>query len=201
MEEWFQIYLAIFLFIILYVLYKSIKRYLRKRKAKKLKYEWTWIIKKAKVFDIRKRYVSWDRDSSWYYLYWLEAEDENGNLFNSETFRDAEHGWRTLEDMVVKYDGVTYDLWKKDEAIKQINDNIHRLEMELSNDPWFFKKRELKRDIEAMKRYIDMANEWPVDPYLMCNGHKVSVWDIIDVFVDPGNPELYYFDLDFTKEK
>ena len=52
-----------------------------------------------------------------------------------------------------------------------------------------------------MKKYIDMANEWPVDPYLMCNGHKVSVWDIIDVFVDPGNPELYYFDLDFTKEK
>ena len=103
--------------------------------------------------------------------------------------------------MKVKYDGVTYDLSDKDNAIKQLNDNLHRLEMELQNDPWFFKKRELKKDIEAMKKYIDISNEWPINPYLICNCHKVSVWDSVDVFVDPENPNLYYFDLDFTKEK
>lgn len=47
----------------------------------------------------------------------------------------------------------------KDNVIKQINDNINRLEMELQNNPWFFKKRELNKDIEAMKKYIDIANE------------------------------------------
>jgi hypothetical protein len=36
--------------------------------------------------------------------------------------------------MKVKYDGVVYDLADKDNAIRQINDNIQRLEMELSND-------------------------------------------------------------------
>jgi cell fate (sporulation/competence/biofilm development) regulator YmcA (YheA/YmcA/DUF963 family) len=37
--------------------------------------------------------------------------------------------------MKKKYDGVTYDLADKDNAIKQVNDNIHRLEMELQDNP------------------------------------------------------------------
>ena len=185
--------------ILLIFIYIFVSDYLRKCKAKKLKYEWTWILKKTKVFKIWERYESWDDYS--YYLYRLESKDETWNVYISKEFKDAEHGWRTVEEMKVKYDGVIYDLSDKDNAIKQVNDNIHRLEMELQNDPWFFKKRELKKDIEAMKKYIDIANEWPIDPYLVCNGHKISVWDTVDIFVDPENPNLYYFDLDFTKEK
>lgn len=186
--------------IILIFIWAWVSSYLRRRKAKKLKYEWTWIVKKTKVSDVGERYVSWDEDSSWYYLYRLESKDDNWNVYKSDEFKDAEHWWRTLEEMVKKYDGEVYDLWNKDVAIRQINNNIQRLEMELSNDPWFFKKRELKKDIEAMKNYIDIANEWPVDPYLVVNWHKISVWDPIDVYIDPENPNLYYFDLDFTKQ-
>ena len=186
--------------IILIFIWAWVSSYLRRRKAKKLKYEWTWIVKKTKVSDVGERYVSWDEDSSWYYLYRLESKDDNWNVYKSDEFKDAEHWWRTLEEMVKKYDGEVYDLWNKDVAIRQINNNIQRLEMELSNDPWFFKKRELKKDIEAMKNYIDIANEWPVDPYLVVNWHKISVWDSIDVYIDSENPNLYYFDLDFTKQ-
>lgn len=156
---------------------------------------------KTTVSAVRERYVSWDEDSSWYYLYRLESKDESGNVYNSEEFKNAKHGWRTLEEMKKKYDGVIYDLWDKDNAIKQVSDNIHRLELELQNDPWFFKKMSLKQDLKAMKNYLDMANEWPITPYLVCNGHKISVWDSIDVFVNPDKPSQYYFDLDFTKEK
>ena len=184
--------------ILLIFIYIFVSDYLRKRKAKKLKYEWNWIVKKTKVFKIWEKYESWDDYS--YYLYRLESKDETWNVYCSEDFKDAEYGWRTLEDMIIKYDGVTYDLSDKDKAIKQLNDNLHRLEAELQNDPWFFRKRELKKDIEAMKNYIDIANEWPIDTYLVCNGHKISVWDSVDVFVDPENPNLYYFDLDFTKQ-
>ena len=185
--------------ILLIFLWTWVYAYLRKRKAKKLKYEWVWIVKKTKVFKIWEKYESWDDYS--YYLYRLESKDETWNVYCSEDFKDAEHGWRTLEDMIIKYDGEIYDLWTKDVAIKKINENIQRLETELQNNPWFFKKIELKKDIEAMKKYIDIANEWPIDPYLVCNGHKISVWDSIDVYIDPENPNLYYFDLDFTKEK
>lgn len=181
------------------------REYLHKQELKKLKYEWMWISKKVIVFDIGKRYVSWDSESFWYNLYRLEAKDENDKIYKSEEFSDefmyAKRWWRTLKQMLIKYDGVLYDLWKKDESIKQINDNIHRLEMELQDNPWFFKKRELKWDIKAMKKYIDIANEWPITPYLEVNWHKISVWDSIDVFVNPENLNEYYFDLDFTKEK
>ena len=187
--------------ILLIFIYIFVWDYLRKRKAKKLKYEWNWVLKRLKVSSVKESYVSWDEDSSWYYLYRLEVKDETWNVYKSEYFKDAEHGWRTVEEMKVKYDGVTYDLSDKDNAIKQLNDNLNRLEMELSNDPWLFKKIWLKQDINAMKKYIEIAKEWPINPYLVCNGHKISVWDTVDVFVDPENPNLYYFDLDFTKEK
>ena len=183
------------------IIFIYVRKYLRNRKSKKLKYEWTWVVKNTKVFAVREKYVSWDKDSSWYYVYRLESKDEIWNIYKSDKFKNAEHWWRTLEEMVKKYDGVVYDLWNKEVAIKQINDNIQRLEMELQNDPWFFKKRSLKKDIEAMEKYIEIANEWSLNPYLVCNGHKISVWDSITVFVDPGDSELYYFDLDFTKEK
>jgi len=187
--------------ILLIFIYIFVWDYLRKRKAKKLKYEWNWIVKRLKILSVKESYFSWDEDSSWYYLYRLEVKDETWNVYKSEYFKDAEHGWRTVEEMKVKYDGVTYDLSDKDNAIKQLNDNLNRLEMELSNDPWLFKKIWLKQDINAMKKYIEIAKEWPINPYLVCNGHKISVWDTVDVFVDPENPNLYYFDLDFTKEK
>jgi hypothetical protein len=37
--------------------------------------------------------------------------------------------------MKKNYDGVIYDLADKDNVIKQINDNINHLEMELQNNP------------------------------------------------------------------
>jgi hypothetical protein len=196
----YSIVFLLFLLIIGFSVFRVVKSYIYKHKMKKLKYEWTWVLKKTKVLAVRERYVSGGEDSSWYYLYRLESEDETSNIYVSESFKDAKHGWRSLEEMRVKYDGVIYDLWNRDEAIRQINDNIHRLEMELQNDPWFFKKRELKKDIESMKKYIDIANEWPITPYLIINSHKISEWDSIDVYVNPDKPEQYYFDLDFTKE-
>jgi len=201
LSEELKLYMPFVLFILAILLFRWIKKYLHKRKINKLKYEWEWVMKKTTVSAVRERYVSWSDDSSWYYLYRLESIDENWNVYSSEEFKDAEHGWRTLEEMVKKYDWVTYDLWNKDEAIKQVNDNINRLEMELQNDPWFFKKIWLKKDIKAMKNYLDIANEWPITPYLIINWHKISVWDFVDVFVNPNNLNSYYFDLDFTKEK
>jgi len=187
--------------IMLVFLYLGVLDYLRYRGAKKLKYEWTWIMKKTTVSTVGEKYVSWDGDSSWYYLYRLEAKDDAGNIYRSKEFKNAEHWWRTLEEMVKKYDWVVYDLWNKEVVIRQINNNIQRLEMELSNDPWFFRSMSLKTDIAAMKDYIKIANEWPVNPYLICNGHKLSVWDSVDVYVSPEDSELYYFDLDFTQEQ
>lgn len=188
----FLLFMWIFAFIL-------IKQYIHKSKAKKLKYEWTWVLKKLKVSAVREKYIP-SKSSWWYYLYWLESKDESWNTYKSESFRNANHGWRTPEEMKVKYDWVVYDLWNK-EVISQLNETINWLEIELSNYSWFFKNSDLINDIESMKQYIKIAKEWPITPYLFCNWHKISVWDTVDIFVDPKNPKLYYFDLDFTKEK
>lgn len=192
------------LFILLFwgiIIFLYLRKYLHDNKLRRLKYEWIWVMKKTKVMAIWKRYAKWDSRYSPFYVYRLESVDENGNIYKSKEFEYVNHWWRSLEEMVKKYDGVIYDLWNKEVAIKQIEDNIQHLQTALESNPWFFKKMWLKKDIKAMKNYIDIANEWPINPYLVCNGHKVSVWDSIDVFVDPENPSLYYFDLDFTKEK
>lgn len=195
--EEFAPFLLIFWVVLIFTV---VPKYLRKRKIKKLKYEWGWVMKKAIVSVVGERYVGWDEDSSWYYLYRLEAKDETWNIYKSDEFKNVENGWRTVEEMKKKYDGVVYDLSDKDNVIKQLNDNLNRLEMELQNNPWFFKKIWLNQDIKIMKKYIDIANEWPITPYLVINWHKISVWDSIDVFVNPDKPSEYYVDLDFTKQ-
>lgn len=183
------------------IVFIYIRKYLHDSKLKKLKYEWLWVMKKTKVVTIWQRYVKWDRKGSWYYEYWIETEDENGNIYRSETVGNTAHWWRSLEEMMKKYDGVVYDLWNKEVAIKQIEDNIQHLEMELKSNPWFLRKRKLKKEMETMVDYLDIADEGPIAEFLRFNGHKVSVWDNIDVFVNLDKPEEYYFDLDFTKEK
>ena len=192
------------LFILLFwgiIIFLYLRKYLHDNKLRRLKYEWIWVMKKTKVMAIWKRYAKWDSRYSPFYVYRLESVDENGNIYKSKEFEYVNHWWRSLEEMVKKYDGVIYDLWNKEVAIKQIEDNIQHLQTALESNPWFFKKMWLKRDIKAMKKYIEIANEWPITPYLVCNGHKISVWDTIDVFVNPDKPKEYYFDLDFTEEK
>lgn len=178
-----------------------ILKYLDKRKVRKLKNE--WIMKVATVSAVKECYIEWDKDknSLWHYEYRLEAKDESWKVYCSDLFKNVKHGWRTLKQMKVKYNGVTYDLSDKDNAIKQLTNNIQRLEAEFLKDPWFFKKMGLKIDIKELKEYIEIAKEWPVIPYLIRNGHKISVWDYVNVFVNPNKPKEYYFDLDFTKEK
>jgi len=183
------------------IIFIYIRKYLHDSKLKKLKYEWLWVMKKTKVVTIWHRYVKWDSRYSPFYAYRLESVDENGNIYKSKEFEYVNHWWRSLEEMVKKYDGVFYDLWNKEVAIKQIEDNIQHLEIELKSNPWFLRKRKLKKEMETMIDYLDIADEGPIAEFLILNGHKVSLWDNIDVFVNLDKPEEYYFDLDFTKEK
>ena len=196
-SSWDIIPILFFAVIICVIIYSR----LYKKKLKKLKSEWIWILKKTKVVAVKEVYHSWDDSSSWYCTYWLESKDEEWNLYKSDTYKDLEYKSRSVEEMKRKFNWVEYDLTNKDAATKQINDNISRIESELSNNPWFFKKRKLKLELDSMKEYLEMANEWPIDPYIVINGHKLTIWDEIDVYVDANNIKRYYYDLDFTKEK
>ena len=189
------------IFIILAVIGFYVYTEIRKRKLKKLKYEWTWLLKKTKVSHIARVYHSWNDDTRWYYEYRIESCDDNWVCYRSNSYKNIEYGWRTPEEMRRKYNDVIYDLNNKEVALKLINDNIIRLECELANDPWFFKKKSLKIELETMREYLNIANEWPIKPFVVIKDHKISEGDSIDVYVDPNKDRDYYFDLDFTNER
>lgn len=179
-----------------FCLFDPIKKLLHDRKAKKLKYERTWILKKTKIFNIGKRHVSTQDDS--YDLYRLESKDEAWNIYRSDDFLDYREG-RTLNDMIKEHNWIIYDLRNKDAATQQITNRIKELDMEF-NDAWFFKQVKLRWDISWLEQFLAIAKEGPVKPCIVCYGKRVYVWDSIDVYVSPEDPKLYYFDLDFTKE-
>ena len=188
-------------FFIWFVLFGLVKELLHNRKEKKLKYEKTWILKKTKIFNIGKEYVRINDDSHDYShdYYRLESKDEDWNIYRSDNFANY-HEWRTLNDMIKKHNWTIYDLRNKDAAIEQLTNDIKQLDMEYDN-AWFFKQEKVRWNIACLEQFLAIAKEWPVKPYIVCNGKRVSVWDSIDVYVSPEDSELYYFDLDFTKEK
>ena len=186
---------VIFIWILFFIF---IYAWIRQNKIRKLKFEGIWMLKKTKIFKIWSHYHAWD---TWYSEYWLLSKDESWTVYKSGSFKNLEYGWRSIHDMKRIYNWIEYDLSNKDIATRQVNDRISFLESEIVNDPWLFKKMDLNFELKTMKEYLDIINEWLINPYVVINKHKVSGWDYIDVYVDPMNLDNYYFDLDFTKEK
>ena len=122
------------------------------------------------------------------------------NEYKSDSYRDLESWWITEEELKSKkYNNKEYDLTSKD-IIRQLDQEIINLEWEITT-AWILKKVILKSNLFVLNEYKKLALTWPVPPYVVIKGHKISVWDEIIVYVSPENPKKYYFDLDFTKEK
>lgn len=187
--------------IIMIVLILSFIKSKKERELKALKYEWTWILKKLKISKIRKIHHSWTENRSSYTEFWLEAEDNEWNIYRSKSYRDLKDGWRTEKEMIKIHNSKEYDLTKKETAIKELTEEINIIESELNNDPWIFKKLKLKYELTILNSYLRLAEEWLITPYIIINNNKITEWDIVDIYVNPDNIKQYYFDLDFAKEK
>lgn len=201
--------------------YWSIKHWLKMRKNQKLKTENNWALVKTKIERIRKIYHSWeDSWDKWYYTYALISSDKDWNKFQSSEIYGAEYAWRTPEEMIVSYNWKEYDLTQKDKVIPELRAVLSEYEKEQSEKWWILKHFKLKSARKAINKYIEIADEWLITPYIIKDNHKVSVWDDIDVYVDREEykanddssnadhpyydelitPPSYYFDLDFLKE-
>ena len=197
-EIYIIIYIAVVIIIVSAIVFSNIK--LEKR-LKSLKLEWTWELKKAKICWVKKEYHRSNSDNWSQTYYYLEAEDEQWNKYRSKVFPNVRHWWRSESEMIKFYNWKEYNLAKKDTAIKQLNEEILYTQLEIDNDPGIFKKLKLKFDLKVLKEYLRIAEEWAIPPYLEINHHRVSVWDTIDIYINPDNPKEYYFDLDFTDER
>ena len=155
-----------------------------------------WNVRKTVLYRIEEVKHNWEDDTVLYSEYWLFTKDAQWNKYMSERFKNLEyHPWRKAEDMKVSYNWITYDLSRTEQSMKQINWNISRLETELATNPDYWKRSAIEKELDKMKEFLSIINEWVSSSYVIINWKRFTIWDMINVFVDPFNSNNYYLDI------
>lgn len=193
-------YLIEFFFIATFAWYGVYTLILRAkaRKAKNLKHNWMWIVKKLKVNEIVKARVA----------------SGKGSNFNVTCVRviDGEKAYYSAAHKKWKIDGVSQSDLEKiynaygfvyDEKQSQQKDLLNFLDGEISKIDYeiqnssLFKRLKLNRDLVKLTKEKQTIETWYIPQYWEVNWNKVSVWDSVDVYIDPNNPDIYWVDIDF----
>lgn len=191
---WMLIFLWLFGIYWIYLLIEAIKQ----KRVKNFKYNWWWVLKKAKVKSIEKTKASrgkWSRID----VYYLEAEDW-GEIYYSYGYTKWAVLWTSITDLQLLYDKYWYGFdenqTQKEALLKKIDEMIAEKEYEIENS-WFISKIIKNKKLWKLKSDKATVSIGYVPPYWQIDEKKVTVWDIVDVYVDPNNPEKYRVDTDF----
>lgn len=178
----------------IYLLVRAIKT----KNLKNLKYNWLGLIKKAKVTAIKKVKFS---QGKWYKIdvYYFEAEDW-GITYYSDGYTKWTLLWTSiseLQSLYTKY-WFTFDENnnKKEELLRKIDESIAEKKYEIENSRLLSKitKGHQLWNLEADRKIV---NDWYIAPYRQIDDNKVTVWDTVDIYLNPNNPEKYWIDTDF----
>ena len=121
---------------------------------------------------------------------------------------DAHEGWEkwwtseaTLKKLYNKY-WFEYDKDEthKQDILREYDKHITEKEIEAENG-WFFKKLVVKWWLLLTKGQRETIEKWYEPPYREVNWKRISVWDTVDVFIDPEDEKNYRMDIDFLFEK
>lgn len=166
--------------------------------AKDLKKTWLWILKKVKITSIEHYHSVWDDWFDWDYL----QANEWTNIYCSDGFNWGTIKWTSidmLKDIYRDY-WFAYNEKHKIDVLKWIDKHIEecRIQMQYS---WFFKRLWSKVILNSYKHAKEIVENWYIPPTLEINWHKISVWDTVDVYIDPKNERNYWMDIDFLFDK
>lgn len=193
---WFLVW---FIFSIVWILWlKNGLKTGRIKKIKKIKKRW-WIIKKVKITSFEEYHNSWDEDKESFNWYYLEAKD-GCMIYCSDAFYWGEIRWwvpslEWLENVYKDY-WFEYNENHKEDVLNAIDKRIEEQQYILQN-AWFFKKINAKillSAAEAAKQWVEI---WYIPPQLKINWHTVSIWDTVNVYIDPEDENNYWMDIDF----
>jgi len=171
---------------------------LKINRVKKYKENGLWIKKTLKVIWINKRYEGY----YWWY-YYVSVMD-----WNVEYLSDASNEWKIwcvsiwhINEIYKKYwfefdEKETY----KQEVLAECNRCIEEKKYESENEG-FFKKLLLKWKLILIENQRNIIEKWYQPQYWEVNWHRITVWDTVDVYFDPNNPENYRVDIDFLFDK
>lgn len=62
---------------------------------------------------------------------------------------------------------------------------------------WFI-KNVIYRFLKDCKIIIE---KWYTPGKMIVNGKTVSIWDLVDIYIDPDNNTIYHVDIDFLMRK
>lgn len=172
-------------------------------KAKKFKKTGLWIVKKVKITSIEYYESSSDRDSKWFSWYYAEARDLD-MIYCSDAYSKW-HRWgipvSILKELYRSY-WFEYDENEthKEDVLREYDKRVAEKQYEIENW-WFFKKLIAKWWLFLTKWQREIIEKWYEPAYREVNWHKLTVWDIVDVYIDPDDEKNYWMDIDFLFDK
>ena len=185
----------IFLFVWIIILVKIF----RIRKVRKFKTTWWWTIKKLQISSIERHITHRRWWSNWYYL----QANEWFTSYCSDLIKD----WK-IESVLINpnFDKIYNKYWfeydENETHKKDVLNEIDKRKIEeeyKAKNWWLLKKLTIKWLFSKDDRKI--VETWYQTPYLIVNWHKASVWDTVDVYIDPNDGKNYWMDIDFLFEE
>ena len=201
----FHKFLPIFTIICFWwVMFLSIKMLiymLKLNNVKKFKDTWWWIIKKLQISSI-EHFVSHQRWwSNWYYL----QANEWLTQYCSDLFKDWD-----VESVLINpdfnkiYKKYWYEYDENETHKKDVLNEIDKRKAEEKYEAenwWLLKRLTIKWWNLFSQNDRNIVETWYQTPYLLINWHKISVWDSVDIYIDPKNEKIYWMDIDFLFDK
>jgi len=179
-----------------------LKAWLKLKRAKNLKHNWMWTIKKLKVSEICKAKVSGNR--WWSFNVICVKVKDWATSYYSLAYLKWKISWTSESDLKKIY---SEHWFVYDENQSQKKDLLNWLEWEISKmdydikNSWIIKWLKLNKDLDKLIKEKWVIESWNIPQYWEVNWNKISVWDTVDVYIDPNNPEIYWVDIDFLFDK
>ena len=188
----------------LYLWFTFLKDALSIDKSKKLKRNWKSIIRKVKISSIEYYTNKLNKDP----FEWYRLQAKNWDvIYKSEAIE-----LKMINHLLIKPD-LTYneiygtywykydeDETHKKDVIREINKRISEKQLKSMNK-WLLKKHKLNKELSILQEDKQLVETWYQAPYLIVNWHKVSVWDTVDVYIDPDDEKNYRMDIDSLFDK
>lgn len=183
-----------------------IRRYKKEAKmdrAKKLKRTGEWILKKVKITSIEHYESSSDDNSKWFSWYYAEAKEWD-IIYCSDAYAKWHRWWTSISILKELYKSYWYEYDEnethKQDVLREYDKLIAEKEFEAENG-WLFKKLIAKWWLFFTKWQREIIEKWYEPPYREVDWKRITVWDTVDVYIDPDDEKNYRMDIDFLFDK
>lgn len=172
-------------------------------RAKKLKRNGWWILKKVTITSIEHYETSWDDNSKWFSWYYAEAREWD-MIYCSDAYAKWHRWWTSIPALEKLYQSYWFEYDKnethKQDVLREYDKRIAERKFEAENG-WLFKKLIAKWWLFFIKGQREIIEKWYEPQYREVNWNRITVWDTVDIYIDPDDEKNYWMDIDFLLNK